>query len=103
VYDWEQDEQMIFSAINKVARQEVRSVDYMHWWTFLGYFNEVGEGTFSYIARLRNKLNHGKKLDKDEREFVNKHKDMVVLKKKLTAEEQEEEDAFQALLDDVIG
>ena len=102
-YDWVQDEQMIFSAVNSVAKKEVREQEYMHWWTFLGYFNEVGEGNFSYIVGIRNKLNKGKKLEKHEREFLNRNKDMVLIKKKLSKEEQEQEDEFQLLLDDVIG
>lgn len=102
-YDWVQDEQIIFSAVNNVAKKEVREVDYMHWWTFLGYFNEVGEGTFSYIVGIRNKLNKGKKLEKHEKEFLNKNKDIVLIKKKLSKEEQEKEDEFQTLLNDVIG
>ncbi len=101
-YDWVQDEQMIFAAVNKVAGKEVRSVEYMHWWTFLGYFNEIGEGNFSYIIGIRQKLNNCKKLDKAEREFLNKNKDIVVLKPHLTEEQQEEEDTFQALLDEVL-
>lgn len=102
-YDWEQDEQMIFSAVNNVAKKEVREVEYMHWWTFLGYFNEIGEGTFSYIVGIRSKINRGKKLEKHERDFFYKNKDMVIIRKKLTADEQEQEDAFKALLEDVIG
>ncbi len=102
-YDWVQDEQIIFSAVNNVAKKEVREVEYMHWWTFLGYFYEIGEGNFSYIVGIRNKLNKGKKLEKQEKEFLNKNKDMVLIKKKLSKEEQEQEDEFQALLDDVIG
>lgn len=102
-YDWVQDEQIIFSAVNNVAKKEVREVEYMHWWTFLGYFNEVGEGTFSYVVGIRNKLNKGKKLEKHENEFLNKNKDIVFIKRKLNKEEQEQEDEFQALLDDVIG
>lgn len=102
-YDWIQDEQIIFSAVNNVAKKEVREVEYMHWWTFLGYFYEIGEGNFSYIVGIRDKLNKGKKLEKHEKEFLNKNKDMVLIKKKLSQEEQEQEDEFQALLDDVIG
>ena len=56
-YNWTQDEQMIFSAVNKVAGRETRELEYLHWWTFLGYFNEVGEGTFSFIVGIRHKLN----------------------------------------------
>ena len=41
VVNWERDEQMIFSAINKVAGVEVRAVPFLHWWTFLGHFQSI--------------------------------------------------------------
>ncbi len=103
VYNWEQDEQMIFSAVNKVAGRETRELEYLHWWTFLGYFNEVGEGTFSFIVGIRNKLNKGKKLEKHEKEFLSHNKELVLMKKPKTKEEQEQEDAYQALLSEVLG
>lgn len=103
VYDWAQDEQMIFSAVNKVAGKETRELEYLHWWTFLGYFNEVGEGTFSFIVGIRNKLNKGKKLEKHEKEFLSHNKELVRLEKPKTKEEQEQEDAYNALLDEVLG
>lgn len=103
VYDWLQDEQMIFSAVNKVAGRETRSEDYIHWWTFLGWFNEIGEGDFSFVVGIRNKLNHGKKLEKYEHEYLSKHKDVVRIKKRLTEEEKKEEDAYKTLLDEVLG
>lgn len=102
-YNWTQDEQMIFSAVNKVAGRETRELDYLHWWTFLGYFNEVGEGTFSFIVGIRHKLNKGKKLEKHEKEFLSHNKELVLMKKPLTKEEQEQEDAYNALLDEVLG
>lgn len=102
-YNWAQDEQMIFSAVNKVARRETRELEYLHWWTFLGYFNEVGEGTFSFIVSIRNKLNKGKKLEKNEKEFLSHNKELVLMKKPLTKEEQEQEDAYKSLLDEVLG
>jgi len=102
-YNWTQDEQMIFSAINKVAGRETRELEYLHWWTFLGYFNEVGEGTFSFIVSIRNKLNKGKKLEKHEKEFLSHNKELVLMKKPLTKEEQEQEDAYKSLLDEVLG
>lgn len=102
-YNWTQDEQMIFSAVNKVAGRETRELEYLHWWTFLGYFNEVGEGTFSFIVGIRNKLNKGKKLEKHEKEFLSQNKELVLMKKPLTKEEQEQEDAYKSLLDEVLG
>lgn len=102
-YNWTQDEQIIFSAVNKVAGRETRELEYLHWWTFLGYFNEVGEGTFSFIVGIRNKLNKGKKLEKQEKEFLSHNKELVLMKKPLTKEEQEQEDAYKSLLDEVLG
>lgn len=102
-YNWKQDEQMIFSAVNKVAGRETRELEYLHWWTFLGYFNEVGEGTFSFIVAIRHKLNKGKKLEKHEKEFLSHNKELVLMKKPLTKEEQEQEDAYKSLLDEVLG
>ena len=102
-YNWTQDEQIIFSAVNKVAGRETRELEYLHWWTFLGYFNEVGEGTFSFIVGIRNKLNKGKKLEKHEKEFLSHNKELVLMRKPKTKEEQEQEEAYKSLLDEVLG
>lgn len=102
-YSWNQDEQMIFSAINKVAGTETRELPYLHWWTFVGYFNEIEECTFTYIMGIRHKINEGKKLEKHEKEFLAKNRELVEIKPVLTKEEQEQEDAFQALVDEVVG
>ena len=67
--DWEQDEHMIASAVNKVAGMEVRSVKYMHWWTFMGYYCGVGESILSSVVSIRSKLLEGKQLEKHEKEF----------------------------------
>lgn len=103
VYDWRKDEQMIFSAVNKVAGRETRELEYLHWWTFLGYFNEVGEGTFSFIVGIRDKLNKGKKLEKNEKEFLAKNRELVKLTPLKTKEELEKEAEYKALLDEVLG
>lgn len=103
VYNWHQDEQIIFPAVNKVAGKEIRELEYLHWWTFLGYFNEVGEGTFSFIVSIRHKRNHNKKLEKHEQEFFNNNKNLVILRPVLTEEEQREEDEYQDLISEVVG
>lgn len=104
VYDWKKDEQLIFSSVNKVAARETRDPEsYLHWWTFLGYFREVGEGVFLFITGIRNKLNKGKKLEKHEKEFLSHNKELVKLEKPKSKEEQEQEDAYNALLNEVLG
>ncbi len=98
VMDWEQDEQMIFSAVNKVAGYETRAKEYIHWWTFLGFFNEISEGLFSTVVNIRNKRNRGRKLDKTEEEFYKRNREVVNLKKRLSKEEQRELDEVNRLL-----
>lgn len=98
VMDWEQDEQIIFSAVNKVAGFETRAKEYIHWWTFLGYFNEIGEGLFTTIISIRSKLNKGKKLDKVEKEFYKENKSLIDLNKKYSVEQQAEIDRINKLL-----
>lgn len=102
-FDWEQDEGIMFPAINKAAGFEVRAVEYLHWWTFLGLFGVVDDGLFSQVLHLRNKLAKGKKLDKTEREFYRDHRSMVDLKQKLTAEQKEAEERDQAFLRELLG
>lgn len=69
--DWDKDSQLICSAVNKIANTEVRAVEYMHWWTFMGYFSEVGESTLATVVNIRTKIKKGKKLEKYEKEFKN--------------------------------
>lgn len=77
--DWEHDQNIIFPAVNKAAGCEVRAIPYMHWWTFLGYFGEINEGLFSTVMNIRHKRASGKKLEKWEREFLRKHKELIIL------------------------
>lgn len=67
--DWEQDEQIIISAVNNVAGKELRWEDYVHWWTFIGYYMAVGESVLSTVVSIRDKLVKGKKLEKYERDY----------------------------------
>ena len=98
VMDWEQDEAIMFPAINKIAGFETRSADYIHWWTFMGYYMEISDGIFSTVLSIRLKKAKGKKLEKWEREFWTSNKGLCVLKEKLSEEEQAEKDRLNALL-----
>ena len=98
VMDGEQDEPILFPAINQVAGCEVRSVPHVHWWTFVGYFMEIREGIFSTVLGIRQKMAKGKHLEKWEREFRRNNKKICDLKKRYTKEEQEEIDYWNKLL-----
>lgn len=91
VVNWEKDEQLIFPAINKVAGMEVRAVPYIHWWTFLGYFQSIDrEDIWGFILTIRQKRAKGKKLEKYEKDFLNANRDICEVEfrdKKETAED----------------
>ena len=98
IMDWEQDEALLLPAINKVAGREVRGINYLHWWTFLGYYSEITEGTFATVLALRSKKARGKPLEKWEAEYWNANKDICRLRPKLTAEEQAAKARLEAML-----
>ena len=78
--DWEQDFQYIVAPINRVAGCDVRSAEYMHWWTFIGYYYEIGDCMFANIVSIRNKKAKGKKLEQYEKEFYRENREMIDLK-----------------------
>lgn len=86
--DWEQDSQLICSAINKVANKEVRLEPYIHWWTFMGYYSAIEDAPISTIIRIRDKISSGKKLEKYEREYRTANPQYFTWNNK-TIEEQE--------------
>ena len=98
--DWKQDANLLFPAINKVAGFEVREIAYMHWWTFLGLFGEVGEGLFSAVMNIRQKKAQGKTLEKYEAEFYRKNKHLIDIK---TPEDIEAEEELNEVFASLFG
>lgn len=100
--DWQQDARLIIPAVNKVVGHEIRSEQYMHWWTFLSAYLEIGESTFSHILAIRQKKAKGKKLEKWELDFIRENKNLVLLKEKKTEEQkkrqEEENEALRRLI-----
>ena len=95
--DWEQDAPIIVPAVNKVCNFDVRSVQYMHWWTFFGYYMEIGECMLSTVIFIRDKKRRGKKLEKWEQEFYRNNKRIVDLKSKKIERSAEEKEALREL------
>ena len=91
--DWNQDFQLIVSPINKALGFEVRSAEFVHWWTFLSAYMEIGDCLFAQVVSIRKKRKQGKKLDKQDREFYQNNHDIVDLK-------VEETEAEKALFDE---
>ena len=103
LFDWKQDENIIFPAVSKTAGFPVRSAEYLHWWEFIGYFYEIGEGTFSQVVSIREKQKKGKKLEKCEKDFYHNHKNMVDLREQKSEQELREEQEDQEFLDKLLG
>ena len=87
--DWEQDFKYIVAPINRVTGREIRSIEYMHWWTFIAAYYEIGDCTFAQIVRIRDKKAIGKPLDKTEQEWYRKNRHLVDLKTKYTQEDED--------------
>ena len=96
LFDWEQDFNIIVAPINKIIGEDVRGISYLHWWTFLSAFMEVGECTFSTFVGIRSKINRGIKLDKEEEKIFKENRNSITLKKKYDS-------TTQALMDEILG
>lgn len=94
--DWEQDFKHIVSPINRVLGYECRAVEYLHWWTFLGAYYEIGECYFASLVAIRAKQAKGKPLDKWEKEFMRDNRSDVHLKRRVSENEQRE-------IDEILG
>lgn len=86
--DWEKDFPLMTSPINKVLGYDIREKDYVHWWTFISGYMEIGECLFSTVVTIRKKKLTGKPLDKSEQEFYSKNFELVNIGKKLSNEEE---------------
>lgn len=96
VIDWQKDSNLICSAINNVAKTEIRALDYLHWWTFMGYYNAIGECTLSNIVSIRYKTAKGEKLEKHEKKFKQDNPEYFNLDMR-SAEQKRADDYIQSL------
>ena len=98
LFDWEQDAAAIVSDINLVAGREIRDMEHLHWWTFLSWFHGIGQGQMASLVAIRSKLQKGKKLTEQEREFYRLNRSRVDMKKAYSAEDLAEQARLKKLL-----
>ena len=88
--DWSQDFDLMVAPINHILGFECRAADYLHWHTFLAAYLEIPpESVFARVLRIREKLRTGKKLEKYERTWYSKNRDLVHLRPKFSKAEKE--------------
>ena len=89
--DWNQDAPILIPAINKVLNCEIRAQKYIHWWTLLGAYMEIGESLFSNVIHIRQKKATRKKLEKWEQEFYKENRYLIDFQEKSQRSEEEKE------------
>lgn len=94
--DWEQDFKLIVAPVNRILGYECRHAKYLHWWSFISAYYEIGECAFSNIVNIRSKKQRNKKLEKWEQEFYRDNKELVDIKKRLP-------DDLQKEINDILG
>lgn len=87
--DWQQDFPYIIAPVNRVIGHEIRADAYLHWWTFLSAYMEIGECTFAQIVHIREAKSRGRKLDASDQEWYRRNRELVDLKTKYTSAEEE--------------
>ena len=87
--DWEQDFPLIVSPVNRVIGYEIRSTDYLHWWSFLSAYYEIGDCLFSQVVGIRSKKAKHKKLDKSDEEFYRANRKLIDFQQVYTQDEQD--------------
>lgn len=86
---WTQDFNLIASPISKNIGQDIRGMEYLHWWTFLSAYMSIGDCLFAQIVAIRDKKARGKALDKTDKDFYKRNRDLIDIQKPLTGEEEQ--------------
>ncbi len=86
---WTQDFTLIASPISKNIGQDIRGMEYLHWWSFLSAYMAIGDCLFAQIVAIRDKKARGKALDKTDKDFYKRNKELIDIQKPLTDEEAE--------------
>lgn len=87
--EWSQDFNLIASPISNIVGQDIRGLEYYHFWSFLSAYMGVGDCLFAQVVSIRDKLARGKKLEKHEREWYNRNKRLVDFREKYTEAEDD--------------
>ena len=96
--DWQQDAPLIAAGISRAAGQDVRTLPYLHWWSFLAWFDAIGEGSFATVVAIRDKLRRGKRLENWELDFYRTHRAAVELHSPASPAQEAEKQRLLALL-----
>lgn len=95
---WEKDFPLIVGAINRILGYDIRSIPYdvknntggVSWETVISAFREIGgDCLWAQVVGIRYKLAMGKPLDKSEREWYYRNRELVDIPTKYSKAEEE--------------
>ncbi len=94
--DWETDAPEILDGVNAAAGHDIRRDEYLHWWTFLSFFNNIREGRLADLVAIRRKRKKGAHLTPEEQEYIRRfpHK----FRPKETEEDKKHREKLEAML-----
>lgn len=78
--DWQQDAPLIAAGVDRAAGRDVRSLPYLHWWSFLAFFDAIGDGPLCTVVSIRDKLRRGKKLEPWEQDYYRANRAQIDLR-----------------------
>lgn len=88
--DWDHDASAIIAGVNRAAGQEIRSLSYVHWWSFLSWFHAMEPGQLSTVVSIRDRLYRGKPLENWQKAYYRANREAVVLPVRRSRQEQQE-------------
>lgn len=98
IYDWDYDDEYIYSAFLEQFRIDLQEIEYLHWWKFKAMFKSLNSNVkFSEILKYRS-VDLSKIQDKEERKFYKEMKDRFKLPQKINKAELEKKNEIEELL-----
>lgn len=88
IYDYDVDQEFIYSAFLKNYNIDLQDIDYMHWWKFRANFKALDNCMFSKILEYRS-VDLTKIKDKERKQFYKEMQELYKIKTKIAKEEQE--------------
>ena len=86
---WEQDFDLICAPVSRIVGKDVRGLEEFHWWSWVSAYMEIGDCFFSQVVGIRAKKARGQALDKPDRDFYRKTRDITDIKKADTEAERD--------------
>jgi hypothetical protein len=100
LYSFEKDANIIFAAFRATHGIDLQNIEYLHWWSFLSLFMDLGaDTTFCNLIGLRKRVKNGT-ASKEEKQAASEMGDMFDLPEPdtRTLEEKDQEAEFMRLI-----